>query len=152
MDILLLDRLLLIGELFERDMDRAFDSTALSKARMRVLWVVHHGGPATQQSLAQQLDVTARNISGLIDALEGAGYVERTAHPTDRRATLVKLTPTGAELMVQTARSHKELNDTLLAAVDAADRAGLERGIDAIATLLGNLVAEAETEAHMDQT
>ncbi len=89
---ILLDRLLEVGELFQRDMARAFDGTALSSARMRVLWVIHHTGPLTQQSLATHLEVTPRNISGLVDALEATGFVARGPHPTDRRATLVTLT------------------------------------------------------------
>ena len=39
--------------------------------------------------------MTARNVTGLIDALEHDGLVERLPHPSDRRATLVRLTVAG---------------------------------------------------------
>lgn len=150
MDITILDRLLLIGALFERDMARAFTGTPLSAARMRVLWVVHHSGPMTQRALAHALDVTPRNVSGLVDILEEAGYLERTPHPSDRRAIIVSLTPAGAELMQRTEREHAELSRTLMDAVAPRDRPAVERGIEAIADRLGRLVAEAEI-AHEPQ-
>lgn len=140
-----LDRLLEIADLFQRDMAREYDGTPLSSARMRVLWVVHHTGSMTQQALAAALEVTPRNVSALVDALEEAGYLGRSAHPSDRRAVLVDLSDRGLALMRKTTREHEELTTTLLDAVPAADRPALERGIDAIAGRLRDMVAEAET-------
>lgn len=140
-----LDRLLEISELFQRDMAREFDGTSLSTARTRVLWDLAHSGPSTQQALATRLEVSARNITGLVDALETAGYVARAPHPTDRRAVLVTLTPSATELMREMQRDHEDLGATLLAAVPPADRDALVRGVDAIAARLRELVAAAET-------
>lgn len=143
METLLLDRLLQIGELFQRDMARAFDGTGLTTARVHLLWVLQHAGPSTQRDLARLCEVTPRNITGLVDGLEESGHVRRTPHPTDRRAVLVELTASAAETMAEMQREHAELNETLLAAVAPKDRAALERGVAAIATHLENLVAEA---------
>jgi DNA-binding MarR family transcriptional regulator len=142
----ILDRLLLIGALFDHDMARAFAGTPLSTARMRVLWVVHHSGPLTQQALAHALEVSPRNVTALVDALEEAGYLHRSAHPTDRRAVLVSLTALGVQLMETTTREHAELSATLLDAVRPEDRGAVERGIEAIADRLAELI-EAETSA-----
>lgn len=152
MDITILDRLLLIGALFDRDMARAFAGTPLSAARMRVLWVVHHSGPLTQQALAHALDVSPRNITALVDVLEEAGYLTRAPHPSDRRAILVSLAPAGVELMERTVREHAELSATLLEAVEPRDRAAVERGVEAIADRLSQLVAEGEEDARTGAT
>ena len=48
--------------------------------------------------LAAQLGVDPPNLTAVVDDLEGAGLVERRAHPTDRRAKLVVATPAGAAL------------------------------------------------------
>ncbi len=47
-------------------------------------------------------------------------------------------------MMRRMQREHAELTDELLGAVDPADRAALERGIDAIAARLRELVAADE--------
>lgn len=146
MESLLLDRLLLIGDLFQRDMARAFDGTGLTTARVHLLWVLQHSGPSTQRDLARLCDVTPRNITGLVDGLEETGHVRRTPHPTDRRAVLVELTASAATTMTEMQREHAALNTTLLAAVAPKDRAALERGIAAIASHLETLVAEAAEE------
>lgn len=139
----LLDRLLLIADLFERDAQRAYAGTTLSTARMHVLWVLHHEGPVTQQSLAQSLDVTPRNISGLVDALETTQFVRRATHPGDRRAHLIELTDGGRALMEKTTREHAELSSTLLDAIEPRDREAVLRGLDAVSARFGQLLAEA---------
>ncbi|KQM83802.1 MarR family winged helix-turn-helix transcriptional regulator [Agromyces sp. Leaf222] len=136
-----LDRLLEIGELFQQDMATAFAGTSLTPARVRVLWVIQHGGPMTQQALASGLDVSARNVTALVDALESGGHVRRSPHPTDRRATIVSLTEAAELRMREMQREHAELTADLLDAVAPADRAALERGVDAIAERLRALIA-----------
>jgi DNA-binding MarR family transcriptional regulator len=68
-----------------------------SPARMRLLGVLHCKGPQIMSGLSDALGVTPRNVTTLVDALEGEGLVRRLAVPTDRRATLVELTPRGLE-------------------------------------------------------
>ena len=143
-EITVLDRLLEIGELFQKDMARAFEGTPLTPARARLLWDLQHGGPSTQHALAERLEVSPRNITGLVDALEAGGYVTRSAHPSDRRATIVSLTASATHMMGEMQREHAELTDELLGAVAPADRAALERGVDAIAARLRELVAAEE--------
>lgn len=145
-----LDRLLEIGDLFQKDMARAFAGTPLTVARTHLLWQLNHSGPSTQQSLASALEVSARNITGLVDALEAAGYVIRSRHPTDRRATIVSLTPSARAAMGEMQRQHAELTSELLSVVEPADRDALARGIDAIAARLRELVAAADARRDDD--
>lgn len=150
MNPLLLDRLLQIGDLFQRDMARAFEGTGLTTARVHLLWMLQHAGPSTQQTLARLCEVSPRNITGLVDALEASGHVRRTPHPSDRRAVLVELTATAADTMAQMQKEHTELNSTLLDAVAPEDRDAVERGITAIADHLEQLVAQAASEPAKD--
>ena len=148
-EITVLDRLLEIGELFQKDMARAFAGTPLTPARTRVLWELQHGGSSTQHALAERLEVSPRNITGLVDALEAGGYVTRTPHPGDRRAIIVSLTASARGMMREMQREHADLTDDLLEAVEPADRAALQRGVDAIAGRLRELIAAHETQ-HVD--
>ncbi len=68
----------------------------LSYARLRLLQTLHCGGPAIMRDLGGQLGVSPRNMTAMVDALEDAQLVVRRPHPTDRRATLVELSPGGA--------------------------------------------------------
>jgi DNA-binding MarR family transcriptional regulator len=143
-EITVLDRLLEISELFQRDLARAFAGTPLTTARIRVLWELQHIGPSTQQALAGRLEVSPRNVTGLVDALEGAGYVTRSPHPTDRRATIVSLSASARDMMQQMQQDHAALTADLLGAVEEADRPALARGVDAIAARLRELIAAEE--------
>ena len=143
-EITVLDRLLEISELFQKDMARAFDGTPLTTARVRLLWELQHGGPSTQHALATRLGVSPRNITGLVDALEAGGYVKRSPHPSDRRATIVSLAASARRMMAEMQREHAQLTAELLSAVDPADRPSLERGVDAIAARLSELIAADE--------
>jgi DNA-binding MarR family transcriptional regulator len=73
----------------------------LNYARLRLLQALHCGGPAIMRDLGTQLGATPRNMTAIVDALEEAGLVVRRPHPTDRRATLVELSPDGARAATQ---------------------------------------------------
>lgn len=146
MERTIFDRLLLVSHLLQRDMNRTFAGTPLSEARVGVLWVLQTRGPSTQQAIADALEVSARNISALVDGLESTGYVRRAPHPSDRRAVLVELTESSAELMATMQRQHGEVSTALLDSVPVADRAAFERGLDAVVARLGELVAEQEAD------
>src|SRR5262245_46939296 len=79
---------------------RAFDGWAQkaaqansgeSPARLRLLYELHCNGPRKMADLAETLGVTPRNVTALVDALEGEHQVRRVPHPTDRRVTMIEL-------------------------------------------------------------
>ena len=78
-------------------MDRWLERHDLSEGRMTVLWRLRSKGPTTLGDLAESLDVSPRNITGLVDHLEQDALVERFADPEDRRATRVRLAPAGKQ-------------------------------------------------------
>ena len=50
-------------------------------------------------ALADELRIAPRSATDVVDALETRGWVSRAADPTDRRATVLSLTPDGRELV-----------------------------------------------------
>jgi DNA-binding MarR family transcriptional regulator len=82
------------AQLFSRRLD-AGGLDGLRYPSLRVLESLHCDGPAKMKTLADGLGLTARNLTTVADALESDGLVRRVAHPTDRRATLLELTPAG---------------------------------------------------------
>ena len=74
-------------------------------ARGRVLWALSESGTVVMRALSQRLGISPRTVTGLVDALEADGWVTRSPHPADRRATLISLTP-AADTALATLREH----------------------------------------------
>jgi MarR family transcriptional regulator, organic hydroperoxide resistance regulator len=70
----------------------------LSIPQFDVLSTLTEQDALSQSELAEKLYVTKGNVSGLIDRLAEAGYVERRSTPGDRRANAVILTAKGREV------------------------------------------------------
>ena len=73
----------------------------MNYARLSLLQALHCGGPAIMRDLGTQLGATPRNMTAMVDALEEAQLVVRRPHPTDRRATLIELSPAGERAAAQ---------------------------------------------------
>jgi DNA-binding MarR family transcriptional regulator len=93
-----LDGLFTLAALLGHAMDQGLAEQGLTRARGEVIWTLHRLGAMTQRELGTALDCSPPNVTGLLDALEAAGLVARAPHPTDRRATLVSLSRSGAAL------------------------------------------------------
>jgi DNA-binding MarR family transcriptional regulator len=87
----------------------------LGVARGRVLWALHDSGPVVMRALSQALGVSPRTVTGLIDGLEADGWVTRSPHPTDRRATIITLTPVAETALIRLTESYRGLTRDLLA-------------------------------------
>ncbi|MBO3094398.1 MarR family winged helix-turn-helix transcriptional regulator [Cellulomonas dongxiuzhuiae] len=66
----------------------------------QILSVVGHNSPPTQSGLAKHLRIDKTVMPYVIDALEGAGLVERRVDPSDRRVRRIALTPRGEDVLV----------------------------------------------------
>jgi DNA-binding MarR family transcriptional regulator len=106
------DRLLELTVLLNDDITRSLRREGLTVPRAHLLWQLHQGA-STQRALADALNVTPRNVTGLVDGLAASGHVMRQPHPRDRRATLVSLTERGAMTMAAMEVGHRELAEQL---------------------------------------
>ena len=97
----------------------------------------------SQQELAKRLYVTKGNISGLLDRLEAAGFVERRSLASDRRQYSIYLTDAGRAMAEKAiAVQHKWIASTL-GRLSEADLEALETHLLA----LRDLVREQEPPA-----
>src|SRR5271156_247542 len=69
----------------------ASEEVGMSFGKIRALRRVARR-PMSMSELASVLSVDPPNLTAVVDDLEGAGLVERRAHPTDRRVKLVVAT------------------------------------------------------------
>jgi DNA-binding MarR family transcriptional regulator len=80
-------------------MGRWADQHGLSEGRLQVLMRLRQQGDQPLGVLAEALHVSARNVTGLVDHLEGDGLVVRVPDPEDRRSVRAHLTDQGQELI-----------------------------------------------------
>lgn len=95
----------------------------------------HDGGP--QQELAEALCMDANNVVLLLNELEDLAFVARRRDPADRRRHVVELTPAGRKALEDAEHAQEAIEDEVLQALDADERATLWR-------LLGRALAAAE--------
>ena len=75
----------------------------------------------TLGELSRRMMVSNGNVTGLIERLVTAGEIERQPHPTDGRATTVRLTADGRRSFATMAAAHQQWVATLFADVPRAD-------------------------------
>lgn len=134
-----------IAVLIQADLVRSFAGTGLTTSRTHLLWELHRMGPSTQQALAAALKVSPRNVTGLVDALEAAGFVQRGQHPTDRRATLVTLTEVGSQTMADMVRDRELIASQLVAGFGEDQLMQFGRSLDTVTGRLRDLVESTQS-------
>ncbi|HMH48486.1 MAG TPA: MarR family winged helix-turn-helix transcriptional regulator [Solirubrobacteraceae bacterium] len=85
----------------------------------------HDGAP--QGELAEALCMDANNVVLLLNELEDLGHVTRRRDPLDRRRHLVDLTKRGRHALLSAERAQETVEDDVLGALDADERATLWR-------------------------
>lgn len=87
-------------QIFMARADAVLRPLGLSFSRYEVLMVLlfTKRGSLPLGKLGVRLQVHPTSITNAVDRLEGQGLLKRTAHPSDRRATLAEITQAGREL------------------------------------------------------
>jgi MarR family transcriptional regulator for hemolysin len=81
-----------IARLMRKRFDQRARSLGLTRSQWQVLaHLARHEG-INQAGLAEILEIEPITVGRLIDRMEEAGWVERRAHPNDRRARLLYMT------------------------------------------------------------
>lgn len=87
------------ADAFLRESHRLFRPLGLTAAQYNVLNVLSgHPSGMSQRELSDVLVVDRSNVTGLLDRMEKAGWVQRGDDPSDRRVYRVTLTPAGRKL------------------------------------------------------
>jgi DNA-binding MarR family transcriptional regulator len=69
----------------------------VNETDLRCLEILIGAEEAAPSALAHQLGLTTGSVTTMLDRLEKMDYITRTPHPTDRRKSLVRVTPRASE-------------------------------------------------------
>jgi DNA-binding MarR family transcriptional regulator len=128
-------------------MNEHLSRQGLTPARAEVLWLLNQTGPLTQRALSRTLKCSPRNVTGLVDILESAGFVARNPHPTDRRAILVTLTRRGKRVATDWQTGQREGADQLFNGVTATELNTFSAVLDRILERLRTQASTTTTRA-----
>jgi DNA-binding MarR family transcriptional regulator len=128
-------------------MQRGLAERNLTRARATVVAELRRRGPVVQRELSQALGATPRNVTGLVDALEASGLVTREPHPTDRRATLVRLTEPGAQVAARLHADQERFGALLFEGSRQTDLEAFAATLDVVLDRLHTLRAATDRAA-----
>lgn len=100
-----------------------------SASRKRIIALLYERGELTQRELQELLGIQAGSLSELVSRMEKFGVIARSPDETDRRRTVIRLTPLGLER----AREPRDIGDErLFAALTGEEQARLREMLQKI--------------------
>ena len=84
-------------------------------------------GTASPTDLADDLGVSGAGMTGRLDGLEKAGWVQRTASPDDRRRVVVEITKSGADVWRRAMARRGEQEEAMVGVLSDRERAQLSK-------------------------
>jgi homoprotocatechuate degradation regulator HpaR len=89
--------------------------SGISEQQWRILRVVDEAGEMEQTAIAQAACLQLPSLTRILRSMENDGLVARKTDETDRRRTLVSVTPAGKALIAR----HRERNANIFSTVEA---------------------------------
>ena len=97
--------------------------------------------------LAERLHVSRQSMTGLLDKLESGRYVARSAHPTDRRRTIVRLKPKGLAVVRSFAAGILRREAALFASRSEAEVDATLSAFESILNLAANWMPDGKVKS-----
>lgn len=119
----------------------------LTLAQGRVLMHLSRNEGISQVALSVILDIQPITLLRQIDRLEKAGLLERRAHPSDRRAQQLFLTPRSQPLLQRITAIAADAQDTVMAGLTKAERTQLIAALTRIKANLAQMIAPPDVVA-----
>ncbi len=104
----------------------------LSASEINALATLADGRARTVSELAADVGTRPTTVSSVLDRLERRRHITRVAHDGDRRAVLVKLTPTGRRVATTVRRAFTAVEQRALGHLPASSVTALRKALTAL--------------------
>src|SRR6058998_4136456 len=104
---------------------RSIELSEVGLSDFAVMEMLLHKGPQPVNEIGRRIELTSGAITTAVDRLESRNLVTREAHPSDRRARIVRLTAAGEEQAAKIFAGHKAAMDVAASALSKTERATL---------------------------
>jgi DNA-binding MarR family transcriptional regulator len=109
------------------------EALGLTPAEINTLANIPAGARLKVSELAAAIGSRPSTATSVLDRLEQRGHVVRTPHPTDRRAVVVSLSPSGRRVARTIHREVTALEQECLSGLSITALSGLRSGLQAFA-------------------
>ena len=133
-----------VARLMRKRFEQHARGLGLTRSQWQVLAYLSRNEGISQTGLADLLDVEPITLSRIVDRLVETGFVDRTAHATDRRVWCLRLTEAARPKLKQVRELGERTRRETLAGVSDSDR---QRLIETLLALRSNLSVACETAA-----
>ena len=120
----------------------------VSMSQLHVMSMLDRHGDMPMSRLAEMIDISLSNATGLVDRMEERGFVERLRVPGDRRVVLVRLTESGRKLLDDIEIIRAETLRTVLDRLDPGQLDGIARATADLRDALEAVASAPGTTRH----
>jgi MarR family 2-MHQ and catechol resistance regulon transcriptional repressor len=104
---------------------QSIESSDVGLSDFAIMEMLLHKGPQPVNEIGRRIELTSGAITTAVDRLESCDLVAREAHPSDRRARIVRLTDRGKEQATQLFAGHKSVMDSAASGLSKTERGTL---------------------------
>jgi DNA-binding MarR family transcriptional regulator len=119
-------------------------------AQLHIMFTVQRNGDMTMTGLADVLNVSLSNATGLIDRLEERGYIERDRVPNDRRVVVIRVTPAGEQMLNEVDALSDDLMRSVLGRLPTSQLRGVANAFAALRESV-DAVVDLSTDSTRDR-
>lgn len=123
----------------------------ISMTQLHILHMLERHGQMPMSRLADVLDVSVSNATGLVDRMEERGLVARTRVPEDRRVVLVEISPAGLSMLGDAESLRDDMMRRVLARIDPAHMADIACAMADLRTAVEAEVTDPGSTIHAHQ-
>jgi MarR family transcriptional regulator, organic hydroperoxide resistance regulator len=124
----------------------------ISMAQLNILHTLQRTGEMPMSRLADVLNVSVSNATGLVDRMEERGLIERRRVPEDRRVVLVRITADGGRILEENDALTDDMMREVLSDLDPTQLQVIARAVAQFRSSLETTVDVHARDRHLTST